>query len=303
MSCPLYLDSSALVKLVQEEAETEALRRFLARASAQYSSVLAAPRVPRAADAAICAHPHAHLLLDEVDPVEIDEAPHRRGQGRRREPADPGAIHLATASPLGDELDAVVTSRHPPGRSRGGRRPPCRVSALTPQAESSPHQNGLWRSLVSASVWGPKVPGSNPGSPTTATQGPVMAPGRPGTCDDDAVNVGAPELMIILFVLLVVVVPLVLVLWFATRATQAAARARRGWPCRGRRPWSAPPAQRRRAVVRRPDRALRPTLVGRRALDRRRGPRQRPAERRPGVAADPPRRPRLTVALGRRRRP
>ncbi len=48
-----------------------------------------------------------------------------------------------------------------------------------------------------------------------------MAPAaRPGTCDDDAVNVGAPELMIILFVLLVVVVPLVLVLWFATRATR-----------------------------------------------------------------------------------
>lgn len=33
-------------------------------------------------------------------------------------------------------------------------------------------------------------------------------------------NVGAPELMIILFVLLVAVVPLVVILWFATRATR-----------------------------------------------------------------------------------
>lgn len=107
----LYLDSSALVKLVQEEAETDALRRFLARASAQYSSMLARAEVPRAARRVDPrASARAHVLLDELDLVEIDEElltdAAKVGDASLR---TLDAIHLATALALGDELDAVVT--------------------------------------------------------------------------------------------------------------------------------------------------------------------------------------------------
>ena len=107
----LYLDSSALVKLVQEESETDALRRFLARASVHYSSVLARAEVPRAARRGDPRAPaRAHILLDEMDLVELDEElladSAKVGESGLR---TLDAIHLATAMALGDDVDVLVT--------------------------------------------------------------------------------------------------------------------------------------------------------------------------------------------------
>lgn len=107
----IYLDSSALVKLVVAEAESEALRSYLQDWPTRVSCALARTEVPRAIrgqgpDAlrrtrALLSRTHL-LRLD--DPL-LDAAATLNPQVLR----SLDAIHLAAAQSLGDALGAVVT--------------------------------------------------------------------------------------------------------------------------------------------------------------------------------------------------
>jgi predicted nucleic acid-binding protein len=110
----LYLDSSALVKLVQHEAESEALRRYLrAHASDQrVASELVRLEVVRSVlrgGPAAVAHARrqlARLYLVVMDRQVLDQAA-TLAPGSLLRSLD--AIHLATAQLLGSELRSIVT--------------------------------------------------------------------------------------------------------------------------------------------------------------------------------------------------
>lgn len=109
----LYLDSSAVVKLVQEEAESDALRRYLHdhREDRWASSVLARVEVVRAVRASgpslvtlarrqlgrLSMTPLHRGLLDEAAELAPELVPSL------------DAIHLVSARRLGKELRALVT--------------------------------------------------------------------------------------------------------------------------------------------------------------------------------------------------
>jgi hypothetical protein len=110
----LYLDSSALVKLVQHEAESDALRSYL-RAHAgdqRVASELVRVEVVRSVllgGPAAVAHARrqlARLFLVVVDRQVLDVAA-TLGPGTLLRSLD--AIHLATAQLLGGELRSIVT--------------------------------------------------------------------------------------------------------------------------------------------------------------------------------------------------
>ena len=107
----VYLDSSALVKLVVAERESAALRRYLRSTPQRASCALARVEVLRAV------RPHggaamkrARGLLRRLDLVQLDDDLLDAAAG-----LDAGvlrsldAIHLAAAQVLGDVLTAVVT--------------------------------------------------------------------------------------------------------------------------------------------------------------------------------------------------
>lgn len=107
----VYLDSSALVKLVVTEDESAALRRYLRSQPRRASCALARVEVLRAV------RPHggkavtrARRLLRRVDLVQLDDelldaaAVLEAGTLRSLD-----AIHLAAAEILGDDLIAVIT--------------------------------------------------------------------------------------------------------------------------------------------------------------------------------------------------
>ena len=107
----VYLDSSALVKLVVAEAESAALRRYLRTEPRRASCALARVEVTRAV------RPHgapatrrARLLLRRLDLVQLDDelldAASMLNAGVLR---SLDAIHLAAALTLGADLTAVVT--------------------------------------------------------------------------------------------------------------------------------------------------------------------------------------------------
>ena len=108
----LYLDSSAFVKVVVEEAESTALRAFLAASGARRvsSALLRAEALRAVRHLGPDALAAVREGLRRIDLVGIDD--------RILDSAgilEPGvlrtldAIHLATALALGDDLDAVVT--------------------------------------------------------------------------------------------------------------------------------------------------------------------------------------------------
>ena len=109
----LYLDSSALVKLVQKEAESAVLRRYLRRNSARrVTSALARVGVVRAVLAGgPDAVAKARRQLGRLHTVTLD----RRILDRAATLTAPvplrslDAIHVATAQVLGGELRGVVT--------------------------------------------------------------------------------------------------------------------------------------------------------------------------------------------------
>lgn len=110
-----YLDSSAIVKLVQREAESDALRRFLRRHrdDRRVTSALARVEVVRAIlDGGPAALAHARRQLARVDEITLDSdlldtAATTIAPGERLRSLD--AIHLASAQMLAPDLRAVVT--------------------------------------------------------------------------------------------------------------------------------------------------------------------------------------------------
>jgi uncharacterized protein len=107
----LYLDSSALVKLVVEEAETRALEALVATSSAAVSSVIAAIEVPRVArrTGVLEVEARADRLVARLDLLELTDAIVTSSAS-----LDPpalrtlDAIHLASALSLGSELAGMA---------------------------------------------------------------------------------------------------------------------------------------------------------------------------------------------------
>lgn len=111
MSSVVYLDSSALVKLVVAEPESEALRRFLRGRNVRVTSSLAKVEVPRAvrfqgaAAADRVKQILARLRLLTIDNSLLDAAAELDPRVLR----SLDAIHLASAMALGEDLYCVVT--------------------------------------------------------------------------------------------------------------------------------------------------------------------------------------------------
>jgi predicted nucleic acid-binding protein len=110
----IYLDSSALVKLVQREAESEALRRFLRkhRDDRLATSALARVEVVRAVlSGGPNAVASARRQLSRLDQISLetdllDRAATLTPGGLLR---SLDAIHLSSAQLIGAELRAIVT--------------------------------------------------------------------------------------------------------------------------------------------------------------------------------------------------
>jgi len=107
----VYLDSSALVKLVVAEPESEALRRFLSRRPERVTSALALVEVLRAVRAqGEPAMQRARRVLARVRLLRIDD-----GVLEAAASLDPrvlrslDAIHIASARELGSDLESLVT--------------------------------------------------------------------------------------------------------------------------------------------------------------------------------------------------
>lgn len=106
-----YLDSSALVKLVVREVESDALRRHLGTRPLRISSALARVEVPRAAQAhGGAAVARAEQLLDRVGLFDLDDPLLRAAAGLGGAALRSlDAIHLASARTLEDDLAEVIT--------------------------------------------------------------------------------------------------------------------------------------------------------------------------------------------------
>lgn len=110
----IYLDSSALVKLVQREAESDGLRRFLRRHRSDQlvTSALSRVEVVRAVVAGgTAAIEQARRQLSRLDQVVLstdllDSAATLAASGQLR---SLDAIHLAAAQVVGRDLRALVT--------------------------------------------------------------------------------------------------------------------------------------------------------------------------------------------------
>jgi predicted nucleic acid-binding protein len=105
-----YLDSSALVKLVIPEPETQALRTELAGWSRQVTSGLARVEVIRAcARVDSKAVPLAERVVDALDLLAVDEEVLiEAARARPSELRALDAIHLASATALGEALGVAV---------------------------------------------------------------------------------------------------------------------------------------------------------------------------------------------------
>lgn len=107
-----YVDTSALVKLVVAESETEALREWLTAAGTELvASDLARTELMRAVRRAVpdrVLQARAvldSLVLTQVTPAVFEIAGRLDPHGLR----SLDAIHLASALDLGDDLDGLVT--------------------------------------------------------------------------------------------------------------------------------------------------------------------------------------------------
>jgi predicted nucleic acid-binding protein len=106
-----YVDSSAIVKLVVAEAESKALRRYLARRQPLVSSALARTEVARAlmpsgGDAVA----RGQDVLRRVQLLRVnDRVLSEAGRLEPTELRSLDAIHLASASQLGASVGQIVT--------------------------------------------------------------------------------------------------------------------------------------------------------------------------------------------------
>jgi len=107
----VYLDSSAIVKLVVREKESLALRRFLRNHPLRVASALARVEVVRAVRSlGPNFNATAHAVLARLQLLRVDDEVLMAAAL-----LDPGvlrsldAIHLASAQALGSELEAIVT--------------------------------------------------------------------------------------------------------------------------------------------------------------------------------------------------
>lgn len=107
----LYVDASAIVKLVVRESESDALRAYLNGAQL-VTSEIALTEVPRAAHlrtGVTDVFDHAETVLRRFDLIALDEELHRAAARRLpRELRTLDAIHLVSALRLGERLRAVV---------------------------------------------------------------------------------------------------------------------------------------------------------------------------------------------------
>jgi uncharacterized protein len=109
----VYLDSSALVKLVVLEPESVALRHFLRTRALRISSALAEVEVPRALSRAgfgSVEGRRAAAVLARIALVDVDHGILR--SAATLAPPDLrslDAIHLATALSLGHDLAGIIT--------------------------------------------------------------------------------------------------------------------------------------------------------------------------------------------------
>ena len=109
----VYLDSSALVKLVVFEPESAALREFLKGHAPRLSSGLAEVEVPRAlrrAGYGAVEQRRAVALLARIALVDVDRAILRTAAAIAPTTLRSlDAIHLATAVSLGQDLAGIIT--------------------------------------------------------------------------------------------------------------------------------------------------------------------------------------------------
>lgn len=108
----LYLDSSAFVKLVVEEAETSAVRAFLAGSGARRvsSALLRAESLRAVRHLGPDALATVREGLRRVDLIGIDDRIlDAAGTLEPQVLRALDAIHLATALAVGDDLDVIVT--------------------------------------------------------------------------------------------------------------------------------------------------------------------------------------------------
>lgn len=106
-----YLDSSALIKLVIPEPESEALRADLARWERHASSALARTEVVRAAERVDrAARERARLVVRALTLIAVtDEILDRAAELEPPALRTLDAVHLASALALGDVLGPLVT--------------------------------------------------------------------------------------------------------------------------------------------------------------------------------------------------
>ncbi len=105
-----YLDSSAIVKLVVQEPESQALRAYLRRRRPIVSSALARAEVTRAVlPLGPVAVKRAHEVLRSIDLIRVNNRVlATAGTLEPNELRTLDAIHLATAALLGDSLTSLV---------------------------------------------------------------------------------------------------------------------------------------------------------------------------------------------------
>ena len=110
---PVYLDSSAIIKLIIREPETDALADALQRWPDRVSAALARVEVHRAlrrAGRPKAAHVRADTVLDALVLIRLDEPVLARAAAfTTPQMRSLDAIHLAAALTIGDDPDALIT--------------------------------------------------------------------------------------------------------------------------------------------------------------------------------------------------
>lgn len=110
---PVYLDASALVKLVAEESESSVLQEFLSAPRVRVSSILARVELLRAVGRSTLGVPgrrRAEAVLSSIALVRLnDEILHAAGGLEPPTLRTLDALHLATALSMGPDLADFVT--------------------------------------------------------------------------------------------------------------------------------------------------------------------------------------------------